>query len=186
MALMGLAAVLGAIYLLIGITHGTISLGLNAQQQQRLEHLNRLLNTGVLDDEMTTGRTSIWVAGFNVWLESPLIGCGLDTFDVVPGTGMDSHNSFLVILGESGLLGFALFVAMLWAWLTSLWRCKQGDVRVLGIGFMLAQSALWMSSGQAMSLRGHNLITGCVLGLLVMSRLPTRARRGRSLDKGCG
>jgi O-antigen ligase len=170
--LMSLAAILGAMYLMIGIVQGTASIDLNAEQQRRVEQVSQLLRTGVLDDEATTGRTDIWEEGLNVWRRSPLLGCGLTTFDALPNGGMNSHNTFLVVLGESGLLGFALFVVMLCSWLTSIWRCRQRDVHALGLLFLAVQSALWMSNGQAMSLRGHNLVSGCVLGVLVIALLP--------------
>ena len=176
--LMGLLAVIVSIYLLSGTVHGTVNLSLDTEQQRRIEQLSRLLSTGIVDDETTTGRTSIWTEGLNIWLSSPLIGCGLTTFDRLPGTGLNSHNSLLVVLGESGLLGFALFLAMLFAWLSGILRCRQIEVRALGLAFLVVQSALWMSNGQAMSLRGHNLIAGCVLGLLVMARLVEAHRPG--------
>jgi O-antigen ligase len=167
----GLAVLVGAFYLLRGSADPTSRLGLNSSQQKRVDQLERLLKSGKIDDETTTGRASIWAQGFNVWLESPLIGNGLTTFDKVPGVEMNAHNSILVVLGESGLLGLAFFGAMLGAWFTSLARCQFNEIRVLGTGFVIAQSALWMSSGQAMTLRGHNLVAGCVLGLIVMASL---------------
>jgi O-antigen ligase len=171
--LMGLGAVLVAAYLVSAISQGTATFDLTPRQESRIRELYLLLTTGVLNDVTTTGRAGIWEQAINIWRSSPIIGCGLTTFGIVPGTEANAHNSVLVVLGESGVLGLSLFGAMLLAWLTSLWRCGQRDVRILGVGFLLTQFPLWMSGGQAMRRFSQYLITGCVLGLLVMALPPT-------------
>lgn len=185
-ALIGVGAIFGAALLLNGIVQRTASFNLNVEQQGRFEQLHRLLTTLAVDDETTSGRSRLGMHGINISLTSPVIGCGLGTFNEMPETeGENCHNSFLLVFGESGIVGLSLFGAMLLALLTSLWRCRQKDVRVLGVGFMLAQLPLWMSSGQAMTERGHNLITGSVLGMLVMALLPgSRQQEGGALTTG--
>ena len=169
LVLVGVLCIGAAFYLLDGIVAGTIKIDLSSDQQRRLEQVHRIVFAGVVDDETTTGRTSIWEEGIAQWRKSPVIGCGLTSFDVLPGIEMNSHNSLLVVLGEAGLVGMASFLVMVVAWTTTLWRCGSRDIRIIGVLFLAVQAALWMSSGQAMSLRGHNLVCGCVMGILVVA-----------------
>ena len=54
-----------------------------------------------------TGRVAIWRQGVVVFSENPFVGVGTDGFRVA--TGRASHNSFLSIAVEVGLIGFGIF-----------------------------------------------------------------------------
>ena len=74
-----------------------------------------------------TGRTLIWKAGWEVFREHPYVGIGVDAFRPVVSRvlaepirtddpelwGPPAHNTFLSVLVEQGVLGFAIFCAML-------------------------------------------------------------------------
>lgn len=74
-----------------------------------------------------TGRTLIWRAGWEVFREHPYVGIGVDAFRPVVSRvlgepirsddpelwGPPAHNTFLSVLVEQGILGFAIFCAML-------------------------------------------------------------------------
>lgn len=68
--------------------------------------------TRILDfetDDVSNGRTGVWVERMNLLLYSPLWGYGIN-YDV--GTlhrGMASHNTIIQILHYGGLIGFFLF-----------------------------------------------------------------------------
>jgi O-antigen ligase len=67
--------------------------------------------------EITEGdlnnRTNNWAEGFDSFLEHPLIGVGANMYRSVNRLGKLAHNSFLSILVELGLIGFALFGTIL-------------------------------------------------------------------------
>jgi O-antigen ligase len=172
--LTGVGAAFAAGFLLSGAVQGTSSLDLDEDQQDRLEAIYRFATTGTVDDDLTTGRVDIWHECIGIWLTSPTLGTGLSTFDVVPGLELNSHNQFLTVLGESGLLGAAFLALALCGTIAALRRIEPGPTRALALGFLLVQFPLWMSSGQALCLRDHNLVAGCVLGL-VAAAMPKSA-----------
>lgn len=64
-----------------------------------------------------TGRTEIWQAGLQVLPDRPLLGYGSGAYSVavvpVLGRGIDSHNGYLAILVQLGVVGLALFVGLI-------------------------------------------------------------------------
>ena len=81
---------------------------------------------------------------FQVWLSAPFFGVGLMGFAPVgflsEGPGGHPHNLIMQILAETGLVGLALFVALLWSAYRHLsWRRLQTD-RLLAA--VLATSAV--------------------------------------------
>ena len=83
----------------------------------------------------TAGRSDIWKTGFELWKDNPVFGVGLNNFREVfnqylgissfgptryIGSRLDPHNAYLCILSELGLVGFAIFSAMLYCCLRTL------------------------------------------------------------------
>lgn len=83
-----------------------------------LKSWGRLAGTG---DELIHGgwnfRLSIWEAGLEAFSQHPLFGLGAGSFraavEPILGTGNASHNVYLAVLVEQGLVGFILFAAIL-------------------------------------------------------------------------
>jgi O-antigen ligase len=80
-----------------------------------------------------TGRTIIWKAGWEIFRTHPFVGIGANAFRVVVSREMaepirmgeadpapPAHNTFLSVLVEQGVLGFAVFCGMLGALAVSL------------------------------------------------------------------
>lgn len=66
--------------------------------------------------DFSSGRLHFWAVSWNVFLSSPVIGVGLDSFalaftrfDTWPGVFRieQAHNDYLQVLAEAGILGFA-------------------------------------------------------------------------------
>jgi O-antigen ligase len=144
----------------------------------RIAAISGILETGSFDASATTGRTEIWHAGLIDWMKSPIIGLGLSAFDSVKAFDMEIHNTFLRVLGESGIIGMVALLAMVFSFMTTVFRCRQKDIHIIGLGFLIIQLAIMMSAGGILLLRNQNLLTGCVMGLLVGSAwLSERERR---------
>jgi O-antigen ligase len=79
--------------------------------------------------EISVGRTDMWVAGFRMWLERPIVGWGPDAWKVellqflggtneqilnllTSLTGGSFHNGFVTVVAERGTLGLAAALAM--------------------------------------------------------------------------
>ena len=80
-----------------------------------------------LEHGTMTGRTVIWGAALDIFREHPFLGVGSNAFrvvvsrvlrepirlDDVDSPAPPAHNTFLSVLVEQGLIGFAIFCAML-------------------------------------------------------------------------
>jgi len=87
-----------------------------------------------LDHGTMSGRTVIWGAGWDIFREHPFLGIGSNAFRVVVSRVLEepirlddvdspappAHNTFLSVLVEQGILGFAIFCAMLGVLVNSL------------------------------------------------------------------
>jgi O-antigen ligase len=80
-----------------------------------------------------TGRTIIWKAGWEIFRAHPFVGIGANAFRVIVSRELaepirmgeadpapPAHNTFLSVLVEQGVLGFAMFCGMLGALAVSL------------------------------------------------------------------
>ncbi len=78
------------------------------------ETLQRLGSTrDSIEARDLNGRYNLWVAGFSVFRERPLLGVGSFAFRASTDSGKVAHNSFLTILVEVGLVGFGLFAIIM-------------------------------------------------------------------------
>jgi O-antigen ligase len=80
------------------------------------------------------GRGKLWRAGLQAYAEHPIAGFGTGHFKsaITPILGpaaQVAHNSFISVLVEQGIVGFTLYLAMLWALLTSILRLPGLDRR---------------------------------------------------------
>lgn len=58
--------------------------------------------------DLSNGRLSLWAHGIYVFNQHPILGSGLKS--IYKETGFDTHNTYIQILAETGLVGFVLFV----------------------------------------------------------------------------
>ncbi len=67
-------------------------------------------------DESALGRIDAWEAGLQMFLSHPIFGVGYDHF--TDHYTLTAHNSFVLVLAESGLVGYSLWVTFI---LMTLW-----------------------------------------------------------------
>ena len=94
---------------------------------------------GGLDHSSET-RVSLWEDAMQLFSTSPLIGTGFNTYAYMGRVGIyrDTHNYFVKVLVETGVLGLLLFLCLvfrlLWVGLVLHWRAVDPLVRALGLG----------------------------------------------------
>ncbi len=90
--------------------------------------------SSIFQSEGITPRTNIWLVGIEMWKDNPILGVGLNDFkarfnqyrDITsgftswPGKARDPHSVYLSIICELGLVGFAIFSALLFSCLTAI------------------------------------------------------------------
>jgi O-antigen ligase len=120
------------------------------------------------------GRIYVWMAGLEVASQHPLAGVGAGGFGaaVAPTlhTDMASHQTFLEILVEQGIVGFFLFLATIAAIMTPLRHLPPLERR-LGIVLLAA-----LAVGSMSVHLGHEKQSWFVMGLLAaqVARRPAR------------
>lgn len=132
-------------------------------------------------------RYNLWRAGWGMWLDHPIQGVGIGMYNsnlwrymqglIGPTVGKaSSHNTYIQVLSETGIIGFVLFMAMLVNALKNLWPSKdntqQGDddfrhmwliiLIVISVGGItitdLANKLLWMVMGISITYSDANLL----------------------------
>lgn len=85
------------------------AVGLNNPRFEQLKKIVR--NENVSTEELNEdSRTETWAKFYDKILDSPVIGNGYGTFTGKTGM-MGAHNSYLVLIGEAGIIPFGFFMA---------------------------------------------------------------------------
>lgn len=110
------------------------------------ENIERMIGFGADDD---SGRFDLWVYALDSWRKAPLFGIGLG--GVMRGIGHASHNFYVELISETGLVGFTLFALFLMRILKSAFKYdKMLFVALFGILVqslfvdVLADRTLWV------------------------------------------
>lgn len=85
---------------------------LSQGQIKRLEGFTELLS-GKVDEETTTGRSEIASYGWQYIEDHIFTGIGLGNFKLLPGLNKASHNTYLVVWGESGIIPFLIYLFLI-------------------------------------------------------------------------
>lgn len=65
-------------------------------------------------DESAQSRFVFWGIAFEQFLKNPIVGHGYLTFVEANPYHMDTHNYYLKLLAEQGIIGFIIFLVILW------------------------------------------------------------------------
>lgn len=67
-------------------------------------------STLLITRESSSGRIDLWINALQCWLQHPVMGCGFYQLQQYPSLSAHPHNIFIQILSETGLLGFAFLL----------------------------------------------------------------------------
>lgn len=140
---------------------------------QPLRSFQRLATTGTaLIEGDLNQRTGIWREGLASFAERPLLGVGSNMYRSVNSLGKLAHNSFLSVLVEVGLIGFALFGIILMIAIIQAWSQPKWEAR-----FWLTMLVVWAIGASTLSWE-HRKSTWLFLSLLIASAALTGRRTG--------
>lgn len=100
---------------------------------------SRLFSSFDLGEGSNAGRLTIWQDSIEIIKKSPLLGVGLGNYSLSVGLGQDyrnsvtSHNLYLDILAETGLLGLLSWLLLFWAAIRAAIK-KIGQAPVVALG----------------------------------------------------
>jgi O-antigen ligase len=149
-----------------------------------------------------SGRTDLWAIARQVARDHPVVGVGIGNFeDVEPAyasrtTNLPAvdlivdnphvvHNSYLELLAETGVVGLALFVALVGAALALAWRAVRAftrsgetDLELIGRGLLVGlvgmlAASIFLSAEYEKQLW---LLLGFAAALTTLARVTSRAR----------
>jgi O-antigen ligase len=107
-----------------------------------VERIRMTKGEGGQIEESAAIRLDLWDHAFRLFEEHPVIGIGFGgyEFTIREGRWTDTHNYYLKMLAEQGVIGFGLLILTLFLASRSGWRLlkagKNGFDKGLGLGFM--------------------------------------------------
>jgi O-Antigen ligase. len=102
-------------------------------------------------------RFQLIMRGLYIFLDFPLMGAGIGTFHQFrhsyfetisisrSDTFIDSHNLYVQILAETGMIGFILFIAIFYFLYTKIKKLKRSNINLYS--FLMGNIILYMFSG---------------------------------------
>jgi putative inorganic carbon (hco3(-)) transporter len=125
-------------YAVIPLVAAVIVVALTPDYASRLSTLTKMASPGMrAADSSLRERTTIYLSGIQVFLDHPVLGVGVGQVqEYLPEYSnyighsrlqrkMGAHNMYLETLAETGILGFAAFMAIVATVVRRLWRVRQ-------------------------------------------------------------
>jgi len=104
-----------------------------------VERINQTRTEEGTLDASSEHRIKMWQESIELFKENPIIGAGFNIFPYLGYELGDTHNIFVKILAEQGIIGMVIFLLLLWLALKSGWQLyKKADdafLKGLGLGF---------------------------------------------------
>jgi O-antigen ligase len=101
------------------------------QQSAHIDRVMRMFNFlsgtyGYYDGSVDT-RMFMIMRGLRLWLESPVWGGGYYHFAIADGYGSYSHNNYVELLANFGIIGFLSFYLPFYFTIRKLWQCRNNQ-----------------------------------------------------------
>lgn len=113
---------------------------------ERMESLFSFIRTGhSISGKSAEIRATMIEIGFNRWLDSPIWGYGFDSFKhynrLMTGHFYYSHNNYIELLYDLGIIGFAIYYWFYWKLFCVAWKGKHNyapEIRAFVIGIVFS------------------------------------------------
>jgi O-antigen ligase len=161
---------------------------LPAAVQQRILMTTEDAEEGQHFDSSSQQRIELWEDAMTLFKRNPITGTGFETYSHMGRVGnfRDTHNYYVKVLAEMGVIGLAWYLLLLWkafrAGMTLFYDASDPFWRAVGLGFVAL-----LASVMIMNLFGDRwtyqqvdgylwILLGCVIrGLIVLHEQPAQA-----------
>jgi len=159
-------------------------LGMADEQVLRIGQIVDVFS-GEVDNKTTTGRVELWGIGLERIGKTIPLGSGIGSYHRMEGSGhldlegnwLGVHNTYLMVLGESGLLPFLIFLGFLFVLIrTSL----SGAYSLTMAGFLVVFISDMFVTHGVLTLRLHNLMLAIMMAAGLERTRPADRRTTRS------
>ena len=177
-ALIGSVLVIGG--LVWFITAGAEKLELNEKQEKRITSFSDIW-AGEYDESDLGNRFVQAAIGLREWARSPVFGLGLgrgSRMDTVYGWTLGTHNHYILILVETGIMGLIPYVVffLVTAWVA--WWTKCDVTRTFALGYLVAYICHNLTGHNVPTQNYHAVFLGVMFGLLA-ARRPNKFASGK-------
>ncbi|MFW8629171.1 O-antigen ligase family protein [Vibrio natriegens] len=164
-----------SIFILVSLlaSFATLSLmfELTASQISRLIQVKDILTgSSISFSELSTGRDVIWNSGFEKISNNLFFGGGIGSFHEGVYYGQGIHNLYIMILGESGVVTFILFLVFIVYTLINLIKCSFGrrstKLGIMALLIFIVFLVDAVGTHNTLMLRYNNFSLGLVFGAL--------------------
>lgn len=162
MAVFGAVAMLPVIHFIVSVN----PLDMTDEQVLRIEQVLDIFS-GEVDNKTTTGRVELWKIGIDRISKTIPLGTGIGTYHRMDGSGyidlegnwLGVHNTFLMVLGESGLVPFLIFLGFLFVLIRT---ALSGMAPVTMVGFVVVFISDMFVGHGVLTTRLHDLML-CII-----------------------
>ena len=129
------------------------------QQDATVRRLERMWSADETADSRTSGRSSLALGGWHIFLAHPLgVGTGGSELawaklgyvegisDFMAGEEFSLHSGWIKVLAENGLPGFVFFAALIASFALTGWKTGNGFLRLLGCAVTVTLSTAFLST----------------------------------------
>lgn len=148
------------LYLAAAILAGVLVAGWFSElENSSLTRLEKLLSSEETADARTSGRASLALGGWHIFMENPLgVGTGDSELawsqlgyvegvsDLKAGQEFSLHSGWVKVLAENGIPGILLFLAVVCSFAVVGWKSGDHFLRVLGIAVTLILAVAFLST----------------------------------------
>lgn len=107
--------------------------------QSIISGVNEYVDKASKDANQLDTRQAVWLHGLEAFLRSPIVGNGpgVHSGRWGPFGGAESHNTYIYILMDYGIIGFVVLMRIIWAALKKLWFARSAAMLAGFVSFLV-------------------------------------------------
>ena len=143
---------------------------LTAVQLARIEQLGQFLS-GEINDETTTRRSGLATFALDQIEETVYLGAGLGEFKLMT-IGRGTHNVYLLILGESGVIALMLYIYFIFFWFLHSFRSIKSlnPIAIASLGLAMIITLAGFASHTVLANKSFIIIMAVVFASLRLNK----------------